>query len=81
MVLTCAAAYPEARTVACDPTAVLHDVGETVNARSSALTFDAATQRYTYHWKTERSWVGSCRELVFRLNDAQERLVRFRIVR
>jgi hypothetical protein len=59
----------------------VHDVGETVNAKSSALTFDTMIQRYTYLWKIERSWVGSCRELVFRLNDGQERLVRFRIAR
>jgi probable HAF family extracellular repeat protein len=73
--------YPQARTVPCDPTATVHGVEETVNAKTSGLTFDPVTQRYTYLWKTERSWVGSCRELVLRLNDGQERLVELRLMR
>jgi probable HAF family extracellular repeat protein len=73
--------YPQARTVPCDTTAAAHRVEETVNAKSSGLIFDLVTQRYTYLWKTERSWVGSCRELVLRLDDGQERLVRLRLMR
>jgi len=72
--------YPQVRTVACEPVAG-HRVDETVNAKQSALTFDPVTQRYTYVWKTERSWVGSCSELVIRLNDGQERIARFRFLR
>lgn len=70
--------YPQARSVPCHPTGAVHQVEETVNAKSSGLTFDLETQRYTYLWKTEKSWVGSCRELVLRLSDGQERRVQLR---
>jgi probable HAF family extracellular repeat protein len=73
--------YPEARATSCDSGAVRHQVGEIVNAKSSALTYDSATGQYTYLWKTERSWVGGCMELVLRLDDGQERVVRFQMSR
>jgi uncharacterized membrane protein len=73
--------YPQTRDVACDPAAPAHRVNEAVNAKSSVLTFDPVTQRYTYIWKTERSSVGACAELVFRFDDGQERVVRFQLGR
>jgi hypothetical protein len=73
--------YPQSRTTACDPGAIRHQVSEVVNAKSNGLSFDSATQQYTYMWKTERSWVGSCRELVLRLGDGQERVVQFQFTR
>jgi len=73
--------YPQVRATACEAGAVVHQVEEALNAKSSTFTFDPATQRYTYLWKTERSWVGNCRDLVFRFSDGQERLVRFQIGR
>jgi hypothetical protein len=45
------------------------------------LLVDRLTQQYAYLWSTQRSWMGGCWELVFRLNDGQERLVRFRPAR
>ena len=73
--------YPQARAVGCDPTASVHQVNEAVNAKSSGLTFNPLSQRYTYVWKTERSWVGGCTELVMRFDDGQERVARFQLVR
>jgi hypothetical protein len=52
-----------------------------VNAKTSGLTFDPVGQRYTYLWKTGRSSVGACAELVLRFDDGQERVVRFQLVR
>jgi hypothetical protein len=53
------------------PSTVLHacgagtvdDVEQTVTAGSSALSFDAASGRYNYVWKTDKSWAGQCRTL------------------
>jgi hypothetical protein len=73
--------YPQARTVGCEPAAPVHRVNEAVNAKSSGLTFDPVSQRYTYVWKTERSSVGACSELVFRFDDGQERVARFQLAR
>ena len=73
--------YPEERAIACDTAAPIHEVNETVNAKSSGLTFDSVSGQYTYVWKTERASVGSCRDLVLRLDDGQERVIRFQLTR
>jgi hypothetical protein len=67
--------------VACDPAASVHEVNEAVNGKSSGLTFEPTSQRYTYVWRTERFSVGACSELVFRFDDGQERVMRFQLVR
>jgi hypothetical protein len=73
--------YPQARTVSCEAGAPVHQVNELVNAKSSGFTFDPVSQRYTYVWKTERSTVATCTELVFRFDDGQERVARFQLAR
>lgn len=73
--------YPQARSIGCDPAAPVHPVNEAVNAKSRGLTYDPVSQRYSYLWKTERSSVGACAELVFRFDDGQERVARFRLAR
>jgi hypothetical protein len=42
---------------------------ETVTSGDSALTYDAATDTYTYVWKTQKSWAGTCRDFVLTLSD------------
>ena len=37
----------------------------------------AATDRYTYVWKTEKSWKGSCRRLTVRLDDGSTHVLPF----
>lgn len=75
------AGYPEARATNCDHVAPVHPVSEAVNAKNSGLTYDPVSRQYTYLWKTERSSVGACAELVFRFDDGQERVARFRLAR
>jgi hypothetical protein len=38
-------------------------------AGNSVLTYDAATGQYTYVWKTDKAWAGTCRQLNVRFND------------
>ena len=60
--------YPASTPVTCGTTA--GDVIEqTVTAGSSSLSYDAATDQYTYVWKTEKAWAGICRTLVVKLDD------------
>lgn len=73
--------YPQARSVACDPTALRQEVKESLNTKASGLSFDPVSQRYTYVWRTERISAGSCAELVFRFDDGQERVARFQLTR
>jgi hypothetical protein len=44
---------------------------------SSGLGYDAASAQYTYVWKTEKAWAGTCRVLSLRLTDETEHRVAF----
>jgi len=52
------------------------DVTETLNAGGSSLTFSGG--QYTYVWKTESSWAGTCRQLVITLNDGTVHTANFK---
>ena len=64
-----ASGYPKSEQIACDSTAPVEGIEETVTAGSSSLSFDPTTNVYTYVWKTEKSWANTCRQLVLKLND------------
>jgi Tol biopolymer transport system component len=72
------AGYPASSPIACDATQPGTVIEGTVNAGSSSLSYDAASGQYTYVWKTEKSWQGTCRMFVVRLKDGTERLAKFR---
>jgi len=66
-----AAGYPKSQVIACDATAPVDGIEETVTAGGSSLSYDALVDQYVYVWKTEKSWTG-CRQLVVRLIDGME---------
>jgi Right handed beta helix region len=72
-----AAGYPKSQTVACTSGAPTDDVEQTVSAGASSLQYDAATGQYSYTWKTEKSWAGTCRQLIVRLSDGTEHMAGF----
>ena len=41
----------------------------TVNAGGSSLSYDPLADVYTYVWKTDKLWKGTCRQLVLGLAD------------
>lgn len=75
-----AAGFPKSRAVACDSSAPVDSVEETSSPGTALLSYDAASDRYTYVWKTDRSWSG-CRQLVVRFGDGFERTAQFKFVR
>lgn len=64
-----AAGYPKSDAIQCDSSAQLDGIEETVTAGSSSLSYDLATDTYTYVWKTNKTWANTCRQLVLKLND------------
>jgi hypothetical protein len=72
-----AAGYPKSQQVACDSNAPVDGIEETLTAGNSSLSYDAAADRYKYVWKTEKSWAGSCRQLVLWLSDGTVRRANF----
>jgi hypothetical protein len=76
-----AAGSPTSELIACDLSSGISDVTETVTAGGSSLAYDATTDQYTYVWKTQKDWAGTCRRLVLRFTDGQEQTADFHFTR
>jgi len=72
---------PSSRTILCDNLAPQDNVESTVSAGSSSLSYDPAADLYTYVWKTDKTWAGSCRELTVTLNDNSMHKASFRFTK
>ena len=64
-----AAGPPRSQVIACDTTADVDGVEQTVSAGGSSLTYDPVSDTYSYVWKTDKSWAGTCRQLVLAFAD------------
>jgi len=76
-----APSYPKSQEVPCSSTAPVDGIEETVSAGGSSLSYDASSDRYTYVWKTDKAWAGSCRQLVLEFDDGQRQRATFRFVK
>ncbi|HEX8501085.1 MAG TPA: immunoglobulin-like domain-containing protein [Pyrinomonadaceae bacterium] len=64
-----AAGSPASGAIACGSSGDANVIDETQAAGGSGLSYDAASGTYTYVWKTEKSWAGTCRQFVIQLTD------------
>ena len=76
-----AAGYPISQQIVCDGATSQDAIEETVAVGSSSLSYDAASDTYTYLWKTNKAWVGTCRQLNVKLNDGTEHKANFKFVK
>lgn len=60
--------YPTSEPIACEQGTTADAIEQTVSAGSSSLSYDAATDTYTYVWKTQKGWRGTCRQFVMKLD-------------
>jgi hypothetical protein len=72
-----AAGYPKSERVDCTMASSLDNIEQTVTAGGSSLSYDPATDHYTYVWKTDKAWSGSCRKLIVRLSDGSDHVAYF----
>jgi predicted extracellular nuclease len=61
--------YPTSVDFACNSTAPTDAIETTATAGSSGLRYEPGTATYSYIWKTEKSWEGTCRRFVLKLTD------------
>ncbi|HVM30971.1 MAG TPA: PxKF domain-containing protein, partial [Candidatus Limnocylindrales bacterium] len=60
--------YPASARRACaSDTSEANEIA--ASAGRSGLSYDANSDIYTFVWKTDRAWAGSCRQLTLRLTD------------
>jgi predicted extracellular nuclease len=74
------AGFPRSVMVDCNSLAPA-GATETATAGNSSLAYNATTDTYTYVWKTDRSWAGTCRQLVVQLTDGSIHTALFRFRR
>jgi Tol biopolymer transport system component len=64
-----ASGYPKSQTIACDSTAPADGIDSTLTAGGSSLSYDSGSGRYSYIWKTDKGWTGTCRALILKMQD------------
>ncbi|CAN5604301.1 hypothetical protein BH24ACT15_BH24ACT15_28530 [soil metagenome] len=69
--------FPRAQLMQCETNAPIDAIDETVSANSSGLSYDAASDRYTYVWKTDKGWANSCRQLQGKVIDGETYTAKF----
>ena len=73
--------YPTSSAMRCDSTDPVDAIEETVAAGGGSLSYDPTLDRYTYVWKTQKAWAGTCRQLVVKLDDGTYHRANFKFVR
>ena len=76
-----AAGFPAAQQIVCDSGTAQDAIEETVTDAPSSLSYNAASDTYTYLWKTNKAWAGTCRQLNVRLNDGTEHMANFKFIK
>jgi subtilase family protein/Big-like domain-containing protein/fervidolysin-like protein len=73
-----AAGYPKSMAIVCGSGVPIDDVEETLTAGNSTLSYDPGSDQYIYVWKTDKSWVGQCRQLDVKFIDDTEHFANFK---
>jgi uncharacterized repeat protein (TIGR01451 family) len=73
-----ASGSPSSVQISCSTSDPVATVEETETAGQSSLSYDAATDRYKYTWKTENSWKNTCRQLTVTLSDGTVHTAKFK---
>jgi len=72
--------YPQFTSEPCETGGVVVPIDETT-VSPAGLTYDAATGRYTYVWKTDKAWAGRCGVFQLGLKDGSDHHALFYFVR
>ena len=76
-----ASGYPKVEVINCDNSGPVGTIEETVTSGSSGLQYDPVSQQYTYVWKTNKAWAGTCRQLIITLVDGTTHTANFSFTR
>jgi hypothetical protein len=72
--------YPRSQQVTC-PTGLTSHTIDIPKSVTAGLTYDARTTVYTYGWKTDASWVGTCREFTTKFRYGSVRKIQVKFVK
>jgi hypothetical protein len=69
--------YPASQSLDCATMAAIGAVVQINTAGGSGLQYSAASDQYTYVWKTDSSWSNSCRQLIVKLKAGSQHVANF----
>jgi hypothetical protein len=72
------AGYPTSQQISCADGAPIDNIETTITAGNSSLSYDPLTNQYTYAWKTEKAWSGTCRQLTLQFTDGTQPIALFK---
>jgi probable HAF family extracellular repeat protein len=75
------AGSPRLLPIACEASATVDTIEQTVASSSSGLTYDTASGQYVFVWKTDKSFAGSCKQLLMDFNDGTQKKASFMFTR
>ncbi len=75
-----ATGYPLSRQIP-NPQETMDAWSRPVTAGASGLSYDAASDRFTYVWKTEKGWAGQDRQLVVQFDDGTTKEANFKFTK
>src|SRR5262249_5018605 len=73
-----AAGYPASPQITCGSGDPVDEIGHAHRAGADDLSYGPRTDQYHYVWKTEKSWAGTCRQLIVKLNDGTVHVANFK---
>jgi len=65
--------FPKSFKIDCDTGEDPDPIEQTVTSGGSSLSYDPDSARYTYVWKTQKAWAGTCRRFKLGLDDGSNR--------
>jgi CSLREA domain-containing protein len=66
------------KTISCEDRPI-DELETSETTGTSELVYDLAGEQFVYHWKTQKSWAGTCRRLVIELADGTTHFADFRL--
>jgi N-acetylneuraminic acid mutarotase len=71
-----AAGFPASQQLACG-SGKPSELEDIPMVSASGLSYTASSDTYTYVWKTDKAWAGTCRQLLLKLNDGTTHVAHF----
>jgi hypothetical protein len=76
-----AAGSPGVHAVSCSTGEPTDAIEQTVTAGASSLQYDPSSNQYTYVWKTDKTWAGTCRQFDVMLNNGSTHSAMFKFTK
>jgi FG-GAP repeat len=69
---------PATQGISCDASMPTDEIEQTVNVGSSTLNYNPTSGQYSYNWKTQKTWSGTCRKFILTLSDGTQHVAYFK---